>query len=199
MADRNVPMLGDVPRKLKDMGDGSFAEVVSAALVRVDGSAIGGAGIVASASFTPAAAAYGAADIVDVAKQFSWTYADSGLAIPTGSLIRVTAAIMKIDATAVISGETSYTLHNYSVTPPSAQADNAAWTLASADLPSYLGSFSLGTPADLGAALYIKTTGLTEEIKLADGVTSHYGELVTVGAFTAAAVARQVLLRGFVL
>ncbi len=186
---------------------GIFADDVAAFLMGPDGQpmtqangiGLAGSGITASASFTPAAAAYSAADIISVAQRFSWTFADSGLAIPTGSLIRVTSAVRKIDQTAVISGETSYTLHNYSVTPPSAQADNAAWTLASADLPSYRGSLALGTPADLGAACFIKTGGFVEDFELADGVATSFAELVTVGAFTATAVARQVTLYGILL
>lgn len=157
------------------------------------------AGVIGTCSFTPAAAAYGAGDIISVAQQISWVFADTGLAVPTGSLIRILSSMLKIDQTAVISGETSYTLHNYSVTPPSAQADNATWTLASADLPSYRGFISLGTPADLGAACFIKTGGFVEDIELADGVSTSFAELVTVGAFTATAVARQVTLYGILL
>lgn len=160
-------------------------------------------GIVASASFTPAAAAYSAADIMDVAKEFAFTMAN-GQAVPSGSLIRILSSIVKIDETAIISGETSYTLQLYSVTPPSAQADNAAWSLASGDLASYRGAISLGTPVDLGAACYVKSqcidpvTGLAGiDIKMTG--TSLFGELVTVGGFTATAIARQVLLYGVVL
>lgn len=159
---------------------------------------ISGAGIAAAASFTPAAAAYSAADIVGTTpvQEFAFTYAN-GLAIPSASLIRILTAIIKIDVTAVQSGETSYTLQCYSVTPPSAQADNAAWTLASADLSAYRGSLNLGTPADLGAALYVKTQYVDTDIKLTGA--SLFAELVTVGGFTATAVARQVLLYGVVL
>ncbi|MBR1230211.1 hypothetical protein JQ600_35540 [Bradyrhizobium sp. AUGA SZCCT0176] len=155
-----------------------------------------GTGISASATFTPAAAAYGAGDIVSVAKEFAFT--DSvGRIVPEGALIRIVSAVIKIDQTAVISGETSYSLALYNVTPPSAQADNAAWTLASADLPSYRGTLALGTPADLGAACYIKTQfSDQQDFKLAG--TSLFGELITTGAFTATAVARQILLYGFV-
>ncbi len=156
----------------------------------------GPAGFTASASFTPTAAAYGAGDLMDVAKQFSFTDAN-GAAIPSASLIRILTAVTKIDVTAVPSGQTSYTLHCYSVTPPSAQADNDAWTLASGDLASYLGSIALGTPADLGAALYIKAQYIDFDMRLAG--TSIYGVLVTAGAHTAAAVARQVRLHGVVL
>ena len=152
-------------------------------------------GVSATASFTPAAAAYSAGDIMDVAKAMSFTFAD-GSAVPAGSLIRVTAALLRIDQTALQASEAAYTLHLYSVTPPSAQADNAAWTLASADLSSYRGSISLGTPADLGAACFIKTGGLSEDLALT--TSGLYAELVTVAGFTATAVARQVQLLGLV-
>lgn len=153
-------------------------------------------GVVASASFTPTAAAYGAADIIDVAKQFTFVSAN-GEAIRPGSLIRILSASIKIDQTAIISGETSYSLALYSVTPPSAQADNDAWTLASGDLPSYLGTLSLGFPVDLGAACYVKTGALDTDFNLASG--SLFGRLITAGAFTATAVARQISLFGVVL
>lgn len=153
-------------------------------------------GINATASFTPAAAAYTAADMISVAKEFAFTQAN-GNAVPPGSLIRILTSSIKIDATAVISGETSYTLHLYTATPPSAQADNDAWTLASADLPYYVGSIALGTVVDLGAALYVKTGGINLDITLLS--SSLFGVLVTVGGFTAAAVARQIRLHGIVL
>lgn len=153
-------------------------------------------GYSASASFTPAAAAYSAGDLMDVAKQMAFTDAN-GLAIPSASLIRVLTTTIKIDVTAVPSGQTNYTLHCYSVTPPSAQVDNDAWTLASGDLASYLGSINLGTPADLGAALYVKAQYIDFDMRLAG--TSIYGVLVTAGAHTAEAVARQVRLHAVVL
>jgi len=154
------------------------------------------AGITASASFTPTAVAYGAGDLISVAQEFVFTYSN-GLAIPSGSLIRILSATMKIDATALQASEGAYSLYSYGVTPPSAQADNATWTLASADLPSYKGMMSMGTPVDLGAALYVQSNGIDNDIKLTG--TSLFGELVTVAAFTPTAVARQINLRGIVL
>lgn len=156
----------------------------------------GPVGCTASASFTPTAAAYGAGDIMDVAKEMAFTYAN-GVAIPSGSLVRILDTIIKIDVSALQASEGAYTLQMYGVTPPSAQADNAAWTLASADLASYSGSISLGTPVDLGAALYIKQSNIDVDVKLTG--TSLFAELVTVAGFTATAVARQVLLRAVVL
>jgi hypothetical protein len=154
------------------------------------------AGFTASASFTPAAAAYGAGDVMDAAMELA--FADGvGQAVPSAALIRVTTAVVKIDVTAVPSGQTSYTLYCYSVTPPSAQADNDAWALASADLPSYLGSINLGTPVNLGSACYVKSQYIDFDMRLAG--TSIFARLVTVGAHTATAVARQVRLHCVVL
>ncbi|CAB4144794.1 hypothetical protein UFOVP469_54 [uncultured Caudovirales phage] len=172
-------------------GQSAAGNAVPLAVNSTGGLVSGSAGFTASASFTPAATAYGAADVMSVAQAFAFLDA-AGNAIPSASLICITAAITKIDVTAVPSGQTSYTLYCYSVTPPSAQADNAAWTLASADLPSYLGSIALGTPADLGAALYIRASAPNLYAQLAG--TSLFGVLVTDGAHTAAAVARQIRL-----
>lgn len=155
-----------------------------------------GAGVVAQADFTPAASAYGAADVMDVAKEFAFVDRN-GVAVPVGSLIRILTTIVKIDITAVPSGQTSYSLPLFSVTPPSAQADNDAWTLASGDLDSYRGTLSLGTPVDLGAALYVRTPNVDIDMKLVS--SSLWGRLVTDGAHTPAATARRVLLYGIVL
>jgi hypothetical protein len=157
-----------------------------------------GAGITASADFTPIAGAISANDVMGGSMEFAFTYAD-GTAIPAGSLIRILTAIVKIDATAVVSGETSYELQCYSVTQPSAQADNDAWTLASGDLLAYRGAISLGAPVDLGAALYVKSPNIDLDIKLT--TSSLWGRLRTLGGFTVPATppVRQVLLYGLVL
>lgn len=64
-----------------------------------------GLGLTASADFTPAAAAYGAGDIMDVPKELSFTDRN-GVLVPPASLIRITTAVVKIDVTAVPSGQT---------------------------------------------------------------------------------------------
>jgi hypothetical protein len=151
------------------------------------------AGIVASASFTPAAAAYSAGDLMSVAQELAFTYGN-GSKIRSGALIRIIATVLKIDQTALQASEGAYTAHFYSVTPPSAQADNAAWTLASADLPSYRGSLSLGTPADLGAACYVRLGAQDTDLVFKMSGTSLFAELVTVAGFTPTAVARQLIV-----
>lgn len=154
-------------------------------------------GITATTTFTPAAAAYGAGDTMDVIRQMAWTYSNTGLAVPSGVLIRILSSEVKIDVTTVPAGQTSYSLAVYTAAPPSALADNTLWTLPSGDLSLYKGKLALGTPADLGDALYVKTGGINEDIKL--GTTSLFAHLITDGAHTAAAVARTVLLHGIVL
>lgn len=150
----------------------------------------------AQANFTPSAAAYGAGDVMGAAAEFIFRDA-FGDPIVGNSLIRILTTIVKIDITSVPSGQTSYTLPLYGASQPSAQADNDAWTLSSADLAVYGGSLSLGTPVDLGSALYIKTGGQDFDIRLVG--SSLWGRLVTDGAHTAAATARQIFLRGIVI
>jgi hypothetical protein len=138
-----------------------------------------------SATFTPAAAAYLANDTMDVAKEFV------GLGALTPNL-RIVSAEIEVDTTALQSGETSYRLYLYNVTPPSALADNTAWDLPSGDRASFLGYVDLGSPVDLGSTLYVQSGYVDKDIKLAG--TSLFAYLVTNGAFTATAVARKVTL-----
>lgn len=155
-------------------------------------------GIYATVSYTPIAAAYSANDCMGTAQEFVWTYGD-GSAIATGSLIRVLTSILRVDETALATAEGGYSLQTYSVTPPSAFADNAAWTLTSADLPSHRGPISLGTPVDLGTACYVKTPNIDLDIRLT-GV-SLFAYLQTLAGVTIGATppVRQVTLYGVVL
>lgn len=140
-----------------------------------------------SATFTPAAATYGAGTLIDVAKQFTKIGpAQGGGVIITDSKLRIAAA-------AVPSGMTSFRLWFYGVTPPSAQADQATWDLTSTDYASELGYVDLGTPVDLGSTLYVQTTGINKKIIVPYG-GSVFGELVANGGYTATAVAYLVSL-----
>ena len=147
-----------------------------------------GAGYTSTATFTPAAAPYLAGDIMQGAVELT----NIGPAI--GGEVVIVNTRLRVDHTAVISGETSYTLHLYSVTPPSALADNAAFDLPSGDRASYMGSIALGTPVDLGSTLYVEQTGLSKQVAVPSG-GSLFGYLVTNGGFTATAAARTVLLK----
>lgn len=94
----------------------------------------------------------------------------------------ITSAALEIDATAIISGETSYRLHLYNVTPPSALGDNVAWDLPSGDRASYLGFIDLGAPVDLGSTLYVEANAINKQITTASGNVFAY--LVTIGTYT---------------
>ncbi|RWN31757.1 hypothetical protein [Mesorhizobium sp.] len=159
-------------------------------------SVLGVSGCFATASFTPAAAAYSANDIMGASAEFAFAFGNS-VAIPAGSLIRILTAITRIDITALQASEAGYQLQGYSATQPSAQADNDAWTLASGDLTTYRGAIPLGTPVDLGGALYIKSGSIDLDVRLV--TSSLWARLQTLAGFTATAVARQVTLYGVVL
>lgn len=141
---------------------------------------------VASAGYTsqptvtrPANAdAYTAGDVIGGAI----TFTSAG---PSGGHVVITGADLRINVTAVPSGMTSFRLHLYDVTPPSALADNAAWDLPSGDRASYLGYVDLGTPVDVGSTLFVQVDGVNKKVKL-NASTSLFGYLVTAGGFTPA-------------
>lgn len=121
---------------------------------------------------------YTANDVVGAAAA-AITFPDIG---PRGGKIMITTTELRIDGTSVISGVTSYRLYLYSVTPPSALADNAAFDLPSGDRASFLGYVDLGTPVDLGSTLYVQTAQTNRQFTLTG--TDLFGYLVTVGAYT---------------
>ena len=198
-------LLGGLSHLMYDLGSGNI--VPATTLVDSAGNDLGGgnSGITASADFTAIAAAYGGGDIQGGSGEFAFTDRN-GVAVPAGSLIRVLTSIVKIDLNAVPSGQTSFTLQSYSVTQPSAQADNDAWTMVSGDLASYKGGLPLGTPVGIGGCLYVKTTFIDPitgapgfDIKLAS--SSLFGRLVTDGGHTVASSppVRTISLYGIVL
>jgi hypothetical protein len=125
--------------------------------------------------------AYSAGDVVGGAITFS----DIGL--QGGRHILLTSADLRIDVSAIPSGMTSFRLHLYRETPPSALADNAAWDLPSGDRAAYRGYIDLGSPADVGSTLFCQVDQINKHVKLHSGETSLYGYLVTNGGFTPAA------------
>jgi hypothetical protein len=134
----------------------------------------------ASATFTPAAASHTAGDAVGVAAEFA-------LAAPSASLLRIVSASMMV---AGGTNETStWRVYLFSVTPPSALADDAAFTLASGDRASFLGYFDFAQLVDVGDTLYIEASP-NKVIRLTG--TSVLAYLVNLTTVTPAAVARTV-------
>lgn len=125
--------------------------------------------------------AYAANDVLGAAtgSTAALTFASMG---PSAAEVTLTSASLEIDASGIISGETSYRLYLYNVTPPSATGDNGAWDLPSGDRASFLGYVDLGVPVDLGSTLYVQTDNIGKQIKLSG--TSIFAYLVTNGAYT---------------
>lgn len=134
----------------------------------------------AAANFTPAATSHTAGDAVGVAAEFA-------LAAPAGSLLRIVSASMLV---AGGTNETStWRLYLFSVTPPSALADDAPFLLASGDRASFLGYFDFAQLVDVGDTLFIEATP-NKVIRLTG--TSVFGYLVNLTTVTTAAIARTV-------
>lgn len=100
--------------------------------------------------------------------------------IPKGKTVVVAWASLMRYVSAIVSGETSYSLKLYDGSPPSAYADNAAWDLPAGDRDSFITSLSLGSPADQGSSLFTDVD-LNKVINAGRGL---YGYLVTNGAYT---------------
>lgn len=124
--------------------------------------------------------AYSDGDIVG-ATAAAITFTNLG---PASGFISLNDADLRIDLAAVPAGMTSFRLHLYNATPPSALADNASWDLPSGDRASYLGYVDLGSPIDVGSTLFVQTGG-TGAKNIAMGVTaSLFGYLVTNTGYT---------------
>lgn len=132
-------------------------------------------------------APYTAGDVIGSAtgSTAALTFTNMG---PAGGAIIITDVDLRIDVAAVISGMTSYRLHLYNVTPPSALGDNAAWDLPAGDRASYLGYIDLGTPIDVGSTLFVQT-GFVNKKLLMGATSSMFGYLVSIGGYTPSSAA----------
>lgn len=127
--------------------------------------------------------AYTANDVIGAATGSTAALEFPNIGRRGGGQFLLTTIQFEIDVAAVISGMTSYRLHLYNVTPPSALGDNAAFDLPSGDRASYLGFVDLGTPVDLGSTLYVETNQYNKQIEVPSS-GSLFGYLVTIGAYT---------------
>lgn len=99
-----------------------------------------------------------------------------------GGDLMLSSIDLRIDLAAIPAGMTSFRLHLYNVTPPSAYADNAAWDLPASDRNAYLGFVDLGLPADMGSTLYTQVDAVGRHITL--NSDSLFAYLVTNGGYT---------------
>jgi hypothetical protein len=116
----------------------------------------------------------------------------ANIAPSAGGEIQLQSATLEIDR-ATISGEGNYRLYLYNVTPPSASADSAAWSLPAGDRASFLGFFDFGTRVDTGTMQWNAVDNLNKQIATLSG--SVFGYLVALtGTFTATASVHKVTL-----
>lgn len=123
---------------------------------------------------------YLAGDVIGNAATAVWLF--DKLASPNGGESIITTSRFEIDLTGVILGMGNFRLHFYSITPPSALADNAPWDLPAGDRDSYRGYIDLGTPVDIGSTLYVETVHQDKQITIPYG--GIYTYLQTIGAYT---------------
>lgn len=84
---------------------------------------------------------------------------------PTSGDVLITSLRMILNITAIPSGMTSFTLHMYNATPPSAIADNSPFTLGSGDRGNYLGHIDNLTPTLLGTGTSTPQAQMTQIIE----------------------------------
>ena len=118
-----------------------------------------------------------------------WTFP---LGPAAGGEVIIDSCALEVDVAAVPSGMTTFTLHLYNVTPPSALVDNAAWDLPAGDRTAYLGSIDLGAPVDVGSTLWVQQDGLNKQITLLGA--NVYGYLQTVGGYTPSSASVKAIL-----
>lgn len=114
---------------------------------------------------------------------------------PSGGVVLLNGADLRYDVAAVPAGMTSYRLHVYSITPPSALADNAVWDLPAGDRGSYRGYVDVGTPVDVGSTLFCQSDQIAKQFDLPTGQTQLFGYLITNSGFTPAAVSETLRLK----
>lgn len=142
----------------------------------------------ASATFTPAAASHTAGDVNGGAQEFT----SMG---PSAGRIMINSASLEIDGGTAEA--TAWRLALFNVTPPSAVADDGAFTLPSGDRASFLGFIELGTAIDEGDTQWIEAHGINKQVKLSG--TSIFAYLINRTTLTPANVAHIVTLHATVL
>ena len=106
-----------------------------------------------------------------------------------GGSIMLTSCDLRIDIPTIATGMTSFRLHIYTSTPPSAFANAAVWTLTVADRASYVGYIDVAAPLDFGPTLFSQSDNtLNKQVKLDATETALYGYLVSSTAYTPASV-----------
>lgn len=157
-----------------DLAFGQAAKTASLPVVQAARGSVVTSVITRPANVTP----YVAGQVVGGAIQFS----SIG---PSNAPILIRGSRMMLEFGAIPVGMTSFRLHLYSATPPSALANGANWDLPSSDRATYVGFVDLGTPVDVGSTCYCEVNNHDKIVRLT-GVNL-FGYLVTNGGYTPAA------------
>jgi hypothetical protein len=145
-----------------------------------------------STTFTAATTAIDAGDVLG-ASAAALTFTAVG---PSAGSIVITGVQYLIPLNAIPANMTSFRLHLYNVTPPSALASGAAWGLATGDQASYLGFIDLGSPVDMGTTLYCEANGINKQVRLSSA--NIFGYLVSNGgSWTPTAIIHKITLHTF--
>lgn len=134
---------------------------------------------VRSTTFTRPAdvTAYTALDVVG-ATAAALTFTSGGGPLSPFSIVGLEVQVNQATATATV-----FRLHLYSVTPPSALADNAAFDVPSGDRASYLGFVDTATSVDHGSTNSAASAITDKMIRAAEAV-SIFGYLQAITGFT---------------
>lgn len=103
--------------------------------------------------------------------------------LPAGQSGIILDSVVTLGQNAVFSGGAGYTLYLFNVSP-TAQATNAAFDLADADVAGYIGKITISTLIDLGSNCAITDTGHNLSFNLAAADTKIYGKAVCNGGET---------------
>jgi hypothetical protein len=118
---------------------------------------------------------------------------------PNAGQILITSIVIILNITAVPSGVGNLILFLYDATPPSAIADNGAFSVSSGDRANILtpNGINLGTPilAKGGGSVVVQVSNLNLQLKLASASTSLFAYLVTDLGFTPANASETYSLR----
>ena len=114
----------------------------------------------------------------------------------SGGFVFIESLDIIFNITAVPSGMSNFTIYLYGVTPPSAIADNLAFSISSGDRASILNPRGITLSASLaqgGGSVVAEVRNLNQLYKLTG--TSLFGYVVTTGAFTPAANSETFTIR----
>jgi len=121
--------------------------------------------------------AYTALDVVG-ATAAALTFLSGG---GPNSIFSVTGVEVQLDQ--ATAAATVFRLHLYSVTPPSALADNAAFDIPTGDRASYLGYVDTSTAVDFGSTIYATSPVVNKGIRAPESA-SIFGYLQAITGFT---------------